>query len=57
MCRTDHLLFKYHNRDYKISESANTKNTYVQYVFIIKNKNMKALAKTDCASGQQKLAQ
>lgn len=57
MCRTDHLLFKYHNRDYKISESANTKNTYVQYMFIIKNKNMKALAKTDYASGQQKLAQ
>lgn len=48
MCRTDHL-FKYHNRDYKIPESANTKNTYMLYMFIIKNKNMKALAKTDFA--------
>lgn len=49
MCRTDHLLFKYHNRDYKIPESANTKNTYMLYMFIIKEQNMKALAKTDCA--------
>lgn len=49
MCRTDHLLFKYHNRDYKIPESANTKNTYMLYMFIINDKIIKALAKPDCA--------